>query len=52
MERRIPQHLVDEIEKARDALLAIAYMDVLTRDGEEPPHETMRKIALKALESE
>lgn len=33
-----------------DALLAIAYMDVYTRPGEEPAHEVMRKIALRSLE--
>lgn len=32
-----------------DALLGIATMDVLTRRGEQPPHELMRDIACKAL---
>lgn len=51
----IRKHIVDNLEKelgeAKDALRAIAYMDFYTRDGEEPAYETMRKIALRALNS-
>lgn len=32
-----------------DALLAIAHMDVYTREDEKEPHEVMRRIAKEAL---
>jgi hypothetical protein len=38
------------LEIFENALLAIALMDVYTREGEELPHDTMRAIANKALE--
>jgi hypothetical protein len=41
--------MIFELVRFRAALHGIAYMDVLTRDGEKPAHEVMREIALRAL---
>lgn len=41
---------VPAVVRLTDALRAIAVMDVYTRDGEEPAHELMRRIAIEALE--
>lgn len=38
-----------EIERMRNALLAISQMDVLTRPGEQPAQELMRDLATQAL---
>ncbi len=51
----LPKH--DEVskesrlEKLEAALLSIELMDVYTREGEDPAHEVMRKIAREARES-
>lgn len=46
----IQKQAADEIERLRNILLGIAMMDALTREGEEPAHELMRRMAKEALQ--
>lgn len=36
-------------KRYESALLAIAHMDIYTREGEKEPHDVMREIAKEAL---
>lgn len=45
----IVEEAATEIERLRGVLRHIAVMDVYTRDGEEPIHELMRRLAWEAI---
>lgn len=41
--------LTTEVERLRGVLAQIAYMECYTREGEEPPHLLMMRLAKDAL---
>jgi hypothetical protein len=52
----VPDDLVrraaDRLKATQYVLVHIATMDVYTREGEEAPHETMRRLAREVAEQE